>query len=62
MRTRFFDATVYRTTSGHGETTAGITFRPTPNMTAEDIRQLVLDLARLSIELKQVPTLGEPAL
>lgn len=52
MQTQFFDATIYRTTPGHGEPTAGITFRPTPNMTEGDLKQLVNDLAVLALEMR----------
>jgi hypothetical protein len=52
MQTKFFDATVYRTTPGHGDTTVGITFRPTPNMTEADLRQLITDLCKVGIELE----------
>jgi hypothetical protein len=51
---RFFDATTYRTTEGHGETTIGITFRPTPALTQDELHQLISDLIRLGAE-----TLGE---
>ena len=52
MQTKFFDATIYRTTQGHGESTVGITFKPTPNMTEDDIEQLVLDLSWLALDVR----------
>ena len=52
MQTQFFDATVYRTTPGHGKSTVGITFKPTPNLTEADLKQLVLDLAWLALDLR----------
>lgn len=48
MQTKFFDATVYHTTPGHGDTTVGITFRPTPNLTQDDLHVLISDLIKLS--------------
>jgi hypothetical protein len=52
MQTKFFDATLYRTTPGHGDTTVGITFRPTPNMNEADLRQLITDLCKVGIEME----------
>ncbi|ARQ95403.1 hypothetical protein [Bradyrhizobium phage BDU-MI-1] len=52
MQTKFFDATIYRTTPGHGDTTVGITFRPTPNMTEHDLKKLIDDLQVLALEVR----------
>jgi hypothetical protein len=52
MQTKFFSSTTYPTTRGHGQSTVGITFKPTPSMTEDDLRQLITDLCRVGIEME----------
>lgn len=48
MQTKFFSATVYRTTPGHGDTTVGITFKRTPSLTRKELQAMIIDLLQLS--------------
>lgn len=52
MQTKFFDATVYRTTPGHGDSTVGITFRPTSNLTRDQLHDLIADLLTLAASMQ----------
>lgn len=48
MQTKFFDATVYQTTAGHGKSTVGLTFRPTPTITRDELHVMISDLLLLA--------------
>ncbi|MGJ4953090.1 hypothetical protein [Bradyrhizobium sp. HKCCYLS20291] len=51
MASKFFDATIYRTTPSHGETTAGITFKPAPSLTQDELHEMISDLIKLSADM-----------
>jgi hypothetical protein len=46
---KFFDHTVY---PRQAKSTVGITFKPTPSMTEDDLRQLITDLCKVGIEME----------
>jgi hypothetical protein len=50
-QSRFFDSTIYHRKPGNEESTVGITFKPTPSLTKDEMRQLVHDLCLLAMEM-----------
>jgi hypothetical protein len=52
MQTKFFDATVHRTTPGYGDSTVGITFRPTPSLSRDQLHDLISDLLTLAASMQ----------
>ena len=52
MQTKFFHATVYRTTPGHGDSTVGITFRPTSSLSRDQLHDLIADLLTLAASMQ----------
>jgi hypothetical protein len=52
MQSKFFIATVYRTTPGHGDSTVAITFSSTSNLTRDELHDLIADLLTLAASMQ----------